>query len=89
MEKEDATIETASAGRQRITAEWFGALMNWFGPMDNDLFKVASLLFFLHIEPLLTPLQVCLLALLCGDSSHSCLKVCCRFPNQLLSHHSR
>jgi len=39
VEKEDATIETSSAGRQRITSEWFGALMNWFGPMDNDLFK--------------------------------------------------
>lgn len=28
-----------SGARARVTAEWFGAVVNWFGPLDGDFLK--------------------------------------------------
>jgi serine/threonine protein kinase len=37
-EKDDGSIEGVSS-KARISCEWFGSLMNWFGPFDNSFFK--------------------------------------------------
>jgi serine/threonine protein kinase len=46
VEREDlgTDLHITGAGKQRVTAEWFGHIVSWLGPFDTDMLKrVASL----------------------------------------------
>lgn len=38
-EKDDLTDDEEENSKARITVEWFGSLINWFGPLDKDFLK--------------------------------------------------